>query len=84
MTRNRRLGTVQHFDKMANAYFALLKQIQNPQPGSIGQRPKYRLNFRLLNFVFHIRLSKYTPVPKSGQEHRGRIRELGIVVCSSA
>ena len=44
---------------MADAHFATLKQIENPQPGSVGKRAKNRVSSRWSGFDFHIRLGKY-------------------------
>ena len=64
----RGLRDIQYGNKMADAQFSTLKQIENPQPSSVGQCAKNRLRLGLGSLGLHIRLHEYIGCPPSGQE----------------
>jgi hypothetical protein len=71
------LRNLQYGNEVADAQFAALKQIENPQPSSVGECPKNRLGLRLSRLGFHIRLYEYIGRLPSSQE-----RDLGKIEIS--
>ena len=61
------LRNIQNGHDMANAQFAALEQVENPQSSSVGKCPKNRLRLRLSSLGFHIRLHEYIGWLSSGQ-----------------
>jgi hypothetical protein len=72
------LRDIQYGNDVADAQFSPLKQIENPQPSSVGECPKNGFGLRLSRLGLHIRLSKYIGLPGAGQEGIYRRSEIGL------